>query len=151
MAQSHILILMAAIYFSSLGLAVDLTPFEKQQIDESVSEYLAVPNAVMWAKQPEISVQHPLIFFHVRKAGGSSLRLTLADAAQKARLPIYIACTSTHGNLPCDTYHFNIADKPWEKAVFAGHFQYGEQHMLARADGGARGQTLRALRICASP
>ncbi|RYH00677.1 hypothetical protein EON65_48895 [archaeon] len=138
MFRPHILLLIAAACFSALGLAVHLTPLEKKQLDDSIAEYLAVPNEVMWAEQPDISATHPLIFFHVRKAGGSSLRLTIADAAKKANLSIYIACTNAHGNLPCDTYHFNPRDKPWEKAVFAGHFQYGEQHMLSRANGGTR-------------
>lgn len=71
-----------------------------------------------------ISVNNPVVLFHQRKAGGSSLRSVLFKASQQLNLSHFIPC---YGSVPCDTYTF----KGSRNAIYAGHFPIQEvKHLL---------------------
>jgi hypothetical protein len=76
----------------------------------------------------DISAQNPFIFFHQRKAGGSSLRTTLQDAGLELKIPYFIPCAD---DVSCDTYTFPF-NRIGSTALFAGHFRWGVQSDLAR-------------------
>lgn len=99
---------------------------QEQRLDQIISDYMAIPNKEMWSQRPVVNVSHPFIFFHQRKAGGTSIRYTLFHTAKKLELHTFIPCFSA----PCDTYVFPHHSN--KTAIFAGHFLYGEQHELAR-------------------
>jgi hypothetical protein len=72
----------------------------------------------------DISERNPVIFFHQRKAGGSSIRSLLANAAKRMNLTHFIPCVSP---VPCDTYTFGGK----RCAIYAGHFSISEvRHIL---------------------
>lgn len=121
------------------GQAWNITDREQQDIDAAVADFLAHPDEEMWSVQPTVSPSHPFIFFHQRKAGGSSLRTTLHKAARALKLKSLIPCFD---GVSCLMTTFNYLSglsyqqKPFptveNTALFAGHFEWGEQHLLAR-------------------
>ena len=90
-----------------------------------------VTDSVSFLKSPlpyrnlNISVSNPVILFHQRKAGGSSLRNVLFKASKHLNLSHFIPC---HGSVPCDTYTF----KGSRNAIYAGHFPIQEAKHLLR-------------------
>ena len=108
-------------------------------LNSVVSSYLQAPEAEMFEPVHDISPRKPFIFFHVPKAGGSSLRATIYKATLRAKLAAFIPC---HGGVPCATYHFPRAvplGRSVNKAVsitgyknvsavsvYAGHFTTAE-------------------------
>jgi len=64
------------------------------------------------------SYHRPFIFFHQRKAGGSSVRKTLHAAAAELKLPFAIPC---YGGLNCNTYDPPLAGKA---VVYGGHYYW---------------------------
>lgn len=89
-------------------------------VDEFVSS--ALPS-----KNYNISAQNPVIFFHQRKAGGTSMREALHVAGQSLNMTTYLPC---YDGIDCDVYTIgrHVAD------IYGGHFMYGElKHLLRRA------------------
>ena len=78
-----------------------------------------------WVSTDEISVERPLIMFHQRKSGGSSIRITMHFASIMLGIPAYISCYTQ----PCDAYHIEY-EQPY--AVYAGHYPWGIQNRLSR-------------------
>ena len=133
---------LALAVLSTVTCALDISKSEEKALAACVDDFMAYPDKMMWAPQPKISPRHPFIFFHQRKAGGSSVKQTLFQAAQKIGLQVFIPCA---GGVPCGTYNFN--HRPGiayngkkipvsrEVSLFAGHFTWGEQFALARYNG----------------
>jgi hypothetical protein len=71
-----------------------------------------------------ISLRSPVILFHQRKAGGSSLRRAMLHSARALNQSYFIPC---YPPVPCDTYSF----KNNRAAIYAGHFSISEvKHLL---------------------
>lgn len=66
-----------------------------------------------------VNITQPLIFFHLRKCGGSSIRLFLKPFCQTVTcyIPMF-------NNLPGDIYSIQRADIP-ATSLYAGHFRWG--------------------------
>mmetsp|Transcript_85668 Transcript_85668/g.156038 ORF Transcript_85668/g.156038 Transcript_85668/m.156038 type:complete len:420 (+) Transcript_85668:53-1312(+) len=76
----------------------------------------AAPTAVSRVRSNAVSKpssRHPFIFFHLRKAGGTTVRRQLASAAAQLRVRSFVAC---EGNVPCETY-----DPPQDLHAYDGH------------------------------
>ena len=74
-----------------------------------------------------VTTTRPFIFFHQRKAGGSSIRATLHAGAKKKNLKSYIPCLSSEKKLRCDTY--TLPEKLTAKnaaVIYGGHIPWGE-------------------------
>ena len=71
-----------------------------------------------------ISTENPVILFHQRKAGGTSLRQAIANGARNLKMPYFIPCSPP---VSCDTYSFTNTSA----AIYAGHFSISEvKHLL---------------------
>ena len=75
--------------------------------------------------QPFLSIGRPIIFFHQRKCGGSSVRLLLRRAAKTLNISSFIPC---HDGISCDTYTMGSH----KAVVYAGHFPWGVQKEFQR-------------------
>ncbi len=106
---------------------------ELQTINTMVSNFLMYHDDKMWEPVNEVSIDKPFILFHQRKAGGSSLRDTLFDAAHRLKLPEYIPCKYRD----CDIYTF---PRDSLYAVYAGHYKWGAQSDLAKFNKTRRSQ-----------
>jgi hypothetical protein len=75
----------------------------------------------------------PVVFFHPRKSGGSSLRTLLYNRAVEAGVPkqqIVIPCVGKPKR-PCDAYDLNSAYTTTQQyALVGGHFFWGAQERL---------------------
>ncbi|PSC73525.1 sulfotransferase family [Micractinium conductrix] len=78
------------------------------------------------ARNTNVSLDAPLIFFHQRKTAGTSMRRAIRRIALGSRQPFYIPCNQ---GVHCDTYHIGNASA---KAFYAGHFYWGELRELSR-------------------
>eukprot|EP00472_Partenskyella_glossopodia_P004457 CAMPEP_0197516460 /NCGR_PEP_ID=MMETSP1318-20131121/1334_1 /TAXON_ID=552666 /ORGANISM="Partenskyella glossopodia, Strain RCC365" /LENGTH=324 /DNA_ID=CAMNT_0043065215 /DNA_START=380 /DNA_END=1354 /DNA_ORIENTATION=+ len=77
------------------------------------------------------SSSEPFVFFHVRKAGGSTLRSALYNASVDLQINNHIPC---HGDLDCETYSPPKRVINQEKAaILAGHFYWPEVYMYGRS------------------
>lgn len=87
--------------------------------------FLAAP---LPRRNTNLSVDAPLFFIHQRKAGGSSVRAAILDAAQQAGLPFFIPC---YGDpvVHCDTYSIGRAPPA---AIYGGHLPWAERKELSR-------------------
>jgi hypothetical protein len=67
----------------------------------------------------------PFIFFHQRKAGGSTMREQLARAAHAHKLQTRMPCEAS---TPCATYHlpFRWTPRGRNAAVYAGHLYFAD-------------------------
>jgi hypothetical protein len=103
---------------------------QKQLSNQNMSDPSSASQVIQsfyekWKAVDEISAESPLIMFHQRKAGGSSIRITLHFASLLLGLPTYISCYTK----PCDAYHVDY-DEPY--AIYAGHYAWGLQNRLAK-------------------
>jgi hypothetical protein len=94
---------------------------ELEMLNLEISRYMAIPSSVIWAPVKEISVKNPLIFYHQRKGGGSSIRQTIASVAKSAKFASHIPCAS---NVPCDYY--TIPKSP-VYAAYGGHYTWPQR------------------------
>lgn len=99
---------------------------ELKTLDNLAFSFLHQPHDKLWPVVPQISQYYPLIFFHQRKAGGSSLRESLHEASQAVKMTSYIPC---YDDIPC--VNFAIDKNAVDRAVYGGHFSWGDQAMLA--------------------
>ena len=89
------------------------------------SYYKSAADIVFNITEPKPDIYTPFIFFHQRKAGGTSIRATLHNAAKTMHISTSIICH----DLPCDNYH--IPNKqPF--SLYAGHYQWGTQYVFNR-------------------
>ena len=93
--------------------------YELNEFNAVVTSFLNTPTSQMWTPVDSISEDKPFIFYHQRKAGGTSIRGTLAETAHKENFTTYIPC---YPPVACDTFSF-----PYNKkyALYACHFQWG--------------------------
>eukprot|EP01083_Nonionella_stella_P101031 285865_1 len=76
------------------------------------------------------SPQKPFVFFHLRKAAGSSLRSIIDEMAQDLDLPQWIPCKN---GVPCVPSSMPPPGEDGnEKAVYAGHVNYNHMSQLVR-------------------
>lgn len=113
--------------------------YELNEFNAVVTSFLNTPTSQMWTPVDSISEDKPFIFYHQRKAGGTSIRGTLAETAHKENFTTYIPC---YPPVACDTFSF-----PYNKkyALYAGHFQWGSLDESARMN-----STFRSGMSCAS-
>jgi hypothetical protein len=76
------------------------------------------------------SRKKPFVFFHIRKAAGSSLRTIIHKASEIHGFDSWIPC---HGNWSCVPFSLPPPSEP--KAVYAGHVNYGLMAQLRREAG----------------
>ena len=76
----------------------------------------------LWPPVSEVTVARPMVFFHQRKAGGTSIRLLLDNICNASKLKCYIIC---HRGISCDTYTLPTK-RTSAGAVYAGHIPWGE-------------------------
>ena len=89
------------------------------------------------------SNQRPLVFFHLRKSGGSQMRDALRNAAREYNLSSFIPC---YDGVPCESYappremqHGpNLTGSP-RYAILAGHLQYSGVEKWRWASSNLRG------------
>lgn len=98
--------------------------FNRWDIVSDPLHKLTVSTSLMY-QNLNITENNPVILFHQRKTGGSSLRRVLFKAAQELNVSYFIPC---YGSVPCDTYSF----KGNRSAIYAGHFPIQEVRHLLR-------------------
>ena len=81
------------------------------------------------------SNQRPLVFFHLRKSGGSQVRDALRDASRAHNLSSFIPC---YNRVPCETYtpprqmiYNRTAIGSPRYAVLAGHYVHESKPCMA--------------------
>jgi hypothetical protein len=118
----------------SFGKA-DLLQFDKlpfiEMLEDMNKAFLEVPNEVMWSDIPYVAPDYPFFFFHQRKSGGTVVRYELAEMARRSNLGVFIPCVN---NVNCDTY--KIPHGLSRTSIYGGHFKWGVQDEIARADFG---------------
>lgn len=118
-----------AVLLAAISLLLIITIHSKlHAASRAIKSQLDAPTLLAVGHLPwvnsNISKDNPVILFHQRKSGGTSLRATLATAALNLNLTYYIPC---YRGIPCDVYSFHDN----ESAIYAGHFSVSEvKHML---------------------
>lgn len=92
---------------------------EQVLINSSISKFMNYDNKIMWEPVNSVSEKAPFIFFHQRKAGGTSIRSTLHQAALSMNVSDYIPCFTGK----CFDYHIPTNQS---FAIYGGHFQWSE-------------------------
>lgn len=87
-------------------------------VTDVLKRYVELPNKCIWKYSENITVESPFIFFHQRKAGGTSLRTTLRDTAYLLRWSDCIA-----GTKYCGHAVFGIPQNKSAK-MYLGHFNW---------------------------
>ena len=90
-----------------------------QRADALTRQFLAMES--LWPPVTEVTGATPMVFFHQRKAGGSSIRAVLHGLCTDANLHCFIIC---YDGINCDTYTLPTKGSP--SAVYAGHIPWGE-------------------------
>lgn len=83
-----------------------------------LKKYTDLPNHCIWRPHNNISVDRPFVFFHQRKAGGTSLRTTLGNAAKKLK---WSSCISGGGSCGNSVYGVPVNES---FVLYAGHFNW---------------------------
>lgn len=102
-------------------------PIALRNANKLIQGFLRTPG--LWPKVANVTTTRPFIFFHQRKAGGSSIRATLHAGAKKKNLKSYIPCLSSEKNLrlSCDTYTLpEILTAKNAAVIYGGHIPWGE-------------------------
>jgi hypothetical protein len=99
------------------ALFSDFNDHDLHTLQNMVQSFEAQAKHHMWREINSVSVEQPFVFFHQRKAGGSSLRDSLHEASQLLGLPSYLIC---YDKVPCDLYSIP-STKPY--ALYGGHLQ----------------------------
>ena len=87
-------------------------------VQNEIKTFIQYPNEIMWKRVDHIDEDNPFVFFHQRKAGGTSIRHGLMIDSKNKHLSNYIMCYSI---TICDDYHLPN-DKKY--AIYAGHFPW---------------------------
>jgi len=94
---------------------------------------LALTLSTWHTLHPVPSVKKPFVFFHLRKAGGSSIRHILYQSAthqNSTPLSNWIPCSNP--NDPCMTFSLPPTIKREKKAIYASHVNYAHMTQLLR-------------------
>ena len=91
----------------------------QQRADALTRQFLAMES--LWPPVTEVTGATPMVFFHQRKAGGSSIRAVLHRLCTDANLHCFIIC---YDGVACDTYSLPASGS--RSAVYAGHIPWGE-------------------------
>lgn len=124
------ILLAIAFYVASAKLYADanlekLDALEKMYI-EKASEHAV--DMAKYRRPRKPSAEFPFIFFHMRKCGGTSARLTMVNSAKRHGLEFFVPChDASNGYIECETYGPPQYEKR-EIAVFGGHFYYSRIH-----------------------
>ena len=107
--------------------AVSLFDLDKQnKIRNEEQTFLSTAIANAYKQEPDPTLRYPFIFFHQRKAGGTSVRETLKEAGNLTKLNTYVICSVDQ---TCDHYSIPIRGV---HAVYAGHIPWGEVYKFNR-------------------
>ena len=97
---------------------------------------------------PAPTEQHPFVFFHLRKAGGSQLKYNLVQAGARLNVSTFFPC---YGKIPCETYApypvrrrrnpgtdegDAVRSVRYKYAIFGGHFPWPSVQSWAYASAG---------------
>lgn len=95
---------------------------EALSVSKVVEEFVSSP---LPTRNANVSKNAPLVFFHQRKAAGTSVMVGLHAAAVRHNLTSFIPCFD---GVDCDTYTIGSA----RAAVYSGHLQWGDLKELTR-------------------
>ena len=107
---------------------------------------------------PPPTEQHPVVFFHLRKAGGSQLRYSLVQAGARLNVSTFFPC---HGKIPCTMYSPYLVRRRdpgiderdavrsvrYGYAIFGGHFIWSSVQSWAYASSGAVPRMVHSKRL----
>ena len=129
LAYSSSLLIVAAIAgVLSFSEEDAFTTASHRKIANIMNDFRAYPNELMWRQVCNLNNKnHPLIFFHQRKAGGTSIRDSLFEVSKQNNLSHYIVCYTERHN--CDVFEL-----PVKKlfAIYGGHFHWNSLRYLNR-------------------
>lgn len=128
LAYSSSLLIAAIAGVLSFSKEDAFTTASHRKITNIMNGFRAYPNELMWRQVCDINNKnHPLIFFHQRKAGGTSIRDTLFQVSRQNNLSHYIVCYSERHN--CD-----VIELPVKKlfSIYGGHFHWNSLRYLNR-------------------
>ena len=120
-----IAIIAGALSFSEEDI---FTTASHTKIANTMDDFRAYPNELMWRQVRDLNDKnHPLIFFHQRKAGGTSIRDTLYEVSKRNNLSDYIVCyTERH---KCDVFELPVTKL---YTIYGGHFHWNSLSYLNR-------------------
>ena len=100
----------------------------KQIVDDWIAKVpeLARATARHTLQERLPSEEHPFVFFHMRKGGGSAIRDYVHEAAKKKGWNAWIPC-STH---PCIPFSRPPTDRDEKFALYASHINYVQTRQL---------------------
>jgi hypothetical protein len=119
-------------------IARDQSILDRSNLDHSheKDQPRANPSSIPIISVP--SNKTPVVFFHPRKSGGSSIRTLLLDRALRVGVPerdILLPCTG-HPKSKCDVYTINNKYSHTKRyALIGGHLFWGAQQRLAPFEG----------------
>ena len=130
LAYSASLLIIAAIAGAlSFSEEDDFTFASHTEIANMMDDFRAYPNELMWRQVRDLNDKnHPLIFFHQRKAGGTSIRDSLYKVSKHNKLSNYIVCFSKHVH-DCDMYELPVTQL---YSIYGGHFHWNSLRYLNR-------------------
>ena len=130
LAYSSSLLIVAAIAgVLSFSKEDAFTTVSLRKIANIMNDFLAYPNKLMWRQVCNLNDKnHPLIFFHQRKAGGTSIRDSLYQVSIRNNLSNYIVCYSKHA-YDCDMYELPVTQL---YSIYGGHFHWNSLRYLNR-------------------
>ena len=124
-----LLIVAAIVGVLSFSKEDAFTTVSLRKIANIMNDFRAYPNKLMWRQVCNLNDKnHPLIFFHQRKAGGTSIRDSLYQVSNRNKLSNYIVCYSKIV-LDCDVYELPVKKL---YAVYGGHFHWNSLSYLNR-------------------
>ena len=122
-----VLALTAAVSFNRDTTDI-FTSASRREITNIMNDFLSYPNELMWKQVNDLNDRnHPLIFFHQRKAGGTSIRDILYQVSKRNQLSHYVVCYSDTKN--CDVFELPVKQL---YSVYGGHFQWNSLRNLNR-------------------
>ena len=130
LAYSASLLIIAAIAGAlSFSEEDDFTFASHTKIANIMDDFRAYPNELMWRQVRDLNDKnHPLIFFHQRKAGGTSIRDSLYKVSKRNKLSNYIVCFSKHAH-DCDMYELPVTQL---YSIYGGHFHWNSLRYFNR-------------------
>lgn len=120
------------VQFLDLQVAADqeATLHRWKSMAPDLANALSVSSSSSSASASLPSTQKPFVFFHLRKAAGSSLRRIIDKMAQDLHLTRWIPCKNGVPCVPSSMPPPGEGGK--EKAVYAGHVNYNHMSQLVR-------------------
>jgi len=130
LAYSTLLLIIAAVSgVVSFSKEDVFTTASHWKIANMMNDFRAYPNKLMWRQVCDLNDKnHPLIFFHQRKAGGTSIRDSLYQVSNRNNLSNYIVCYSERVH-DCDVYELPVTKL---YSIYGGHFHWNSLSYLNR-------------------